>query len=297
MKKLYTLALAYIFVSIISLSSAQTTTYGKTLFRVNSGGGGTPPSATDTTTLGWGTDTQLNKSPYITDADTVGTKTFGILDPIDITHPSVPTYADQGIFQNERDIYNPAKPNISYNFPLAPGTKVEIKLYFAELYLTAAGQRIMDVEVEGAVLVNNLDIFAEAGGAKKGLVKTVAATVGGDGNLDIDFVRVSSQSPIINAIEIFQLKDVVIQGIFNKNATITLSAYPNPFKEEVSIELDQIKPSDVTVFDSYGKAVIGASEIQGNKVSINLTSYPNGAYFVKISDQQYQSQTIRLIKQ
>lgn len=297
MKKLYTLAVAYIFASIFSISLAQTTTYGKTLFRVNSGGGGTPPTASDTTTLGWGSDTQESRSPYLSAVDAVGTKTFGILDPIDITHSSVPSYADQGLFQNERDIEDANKPSIMYNFPLAPGTKVEIKLYFAELYLTAAGQRLIDVEVEGAVLVNNLDVFAEAGGAKKGLVKTVAATVGGDGNLDIDIVRVSSQPPIINAIEIFELKDVVIQGIFNKSATVTLSAYPNPFKETVSIELDKINPSDVTVFDSFGKTIIGASEIQGSKVSIDLTSYPNGAYFVKISDQQYQSQTIRLIKQ
>jgi hypothetical protein len=74
-----------------------------------------------------------------------------------------------------------------------------VTLHFAENYYAAAGQRIFSVNIEGAA-INNLDVFAEAGGAHVALRKTVSVTVT-DGRLNIIFSPLVDQ-PMINAIEV-----------------------------------------------------------------------------------------------
>jgi hypothetical protein len=74
-------------------------------------------------------------------------------------------------------------------------------LHFAETYreITQSGQRVFTIKVEDQE-IRNLDIFKEAGGSAKALVKTVPVTVG-DGKLDIAFTF-GEQHPEINGIEI-----------------------------------------------------------------------------------------------
>ncbi|MBK7366570.1 MAG: hypothetical protein IPJ04_01355 [Candidatus Eisenbacteria bacterium] len=50
------------------------------------------------------------------------------------------------------------------NFPVVPG-RHRLRLYFAETYsgITAAGQRVFDVEVEGETVLSNFDVFAQVG--------------------------------------------------------------------------------------------------------------------------------------
>jgi hypothetical protein len=75
-----------------------------------------------------------------------------------------------------------------------------VRLYFAEIYTGAqfAGARIFDVSIEGKLVLDNLDVFAEVGGYK-GIVKSF--TVASDANLDIDFGHVV-ENPAVKAIEI-----------------------------------------------------------------------------------------------
>lgn len=82
-----------------------------------------------------------------------------------------------------------------------PNGKYVVKLHFCETYdgITGAGQRVFDVDVEGVAL-KDIDVFAQAGGARRALVKTVEVTVN-DGKLDITFTP-KTQNPEINAIEI-----------------------------------------------------------------------------------------------
>jgi hypothetical protein len=50
-----------------------------------------------------------------------------------------------------------------YKVPVPNGT-YQVRLHFAELNKTAAGQRVFDVKVENQTALNRFDIFAEAGG-------------------------------------------------------------------------------------------------------------------------------------
>ena len=61
-------------------------------------------------------------------------------------------------------------------------------------------RKIFDVLLENQLKLDNLDIFAEAGGYTL-LVKTLQTTVT-DGQLNINFVQGSADDPLIGAIEI-----------------------------------------------------------------------------------------------
>ena len=87
-----------------------------------------------------------------------------------------------------------------FSMPVKNG-RYNVLLHFAETYpeITAAGQRVFTLKVEDHE-IKDLDIFKEAGGAAKPLVKTVPVTVS-DGKLDITFTF-GEQNPEINGIEI-----------------------------------------------------------------------------------------------
>ncbi len=90
---------------------------------------------------------------------------------------------------------------LKYQFPVANGI-YEVRLHFAEVWTgaTAPGIRVFDVLAEGSVVLDNFDIFAEAG-SNTALVKTIPVVVS-DGSLTLDFAIVI-QNPQVCAIEVF----------------------------------------------------------------------------------------------
>lgn len=89
----------------------------------------------------------------------------------------------------------------AYAIPVAPGMYT-VRLHFAETSpsVTASGDRVFSVSVEDRLLAD-LDVFNEAGGARKALVKTTRNVVVRDGSLDIGFAG-KRGAPMINAIEV-----------------------------------------------------------------------------------------------
>ncbi|MDB5046850.1 MAG: hypothetical protein JWQ08_2900 [Deinococcus sp.] len=81
-----------------------------------------------------------------------------------------------------------------------PNGNYQVRLHFAELNKTAAGQRVFDVKLEGQTALNRFDIYAEAGGVGRALVKTLPATVN-DGVLNLAFVR-QIENAKVSGIEI-----------------------------------------------------------------------------------------------
>jgi N-acetylneuraminic acid mutarotase len=95
---------------------------------------------------------------------------------------------DDSLYQSER--YG---QSFSYQIPIANGT-YEVDLRFAEIFWTSAGKRVFDVSVEGALVLDNLDIWSEVG-KDAALDYTVGATVT-DGVLNIQFTGVVDQAKI-----------------------------------------------------------------------------------------------------
>ena len=171
--------------------SGQAATGGQVLYRVNAGGltlAGNP---------NWQIDNLASPSPYFSNSsqNTAVTSTTAT---ISMSHPSIPAGTPMALFQMDR-FDKPGLGEMGYDFPVAPG-QYEVRLYFAETWsgAQAAGVRQFDVQIEGATVLDNYDIYADVGGFK-GVVKSF--TVNSDANLDIDFLHVL-QNPTIRGIEI-----------------------------------------------------------------------------------------------
>ena len=143
--------------------------------RINSGGG----NYTDSDGNQWQGDRQFaqlsGSDPY---RNTIG---------IDGT-------TDDPLFQSER--YG---KEIHYNIPIANG-EYTVNLQFAEIYWNKADKRVFDVKIENNLVIDDLDIYAEAGGKGQILEKSFQVDIT-DGQLDLDF-NASVDNAKISAIEI-----------------------------------------------------------------------------------------------
>src|SRR5665213_933261 len=87
-----------------------------------------------------------------------------------------------------------------------PNGRYRVSLHFAETcpYINGPGQRVFHLSVQGNE-VRDFDVFKEAGGRQKALVKTFHVTVA-DGKLAIRFGKTDKNAPEINGIEVVEEK-------------------------------------------------------------------------------------------
>jgi uncharacterized repeat protein (TIGR04076 family) len=86
---------------------------------------------------------------------------------------------------------------------LEPGARCLLRLHFAEIYFSGPGRRVFHVEVNGARVIEGLDVFAEAGGAHRALVREVEAAADATGKVTLRFVKGAADLPKIGGIELF----------------------------------------------------------------------------------------------
>jgi hypothetical protein len=117
---------------------------------------------------------------------------WGTTVPRDAT---VPAGTPADIFASER--YGQQ----DWNFPVAAGDHVTVRLYFANQYdgTSQPTQRVFNVLIDGNTVLSNFDIVATAGN-KTGTMQSFTTTTDSDG-LDID-LRAITENPLINGIEI-----------------------------------------------------------------------------------------------
>jgi hypothetical protein len=91
----------------------------------------------------------------------------------------------------------------AYNFHLKPGDYL-VRLHFAETFdYTNGGDRVFDVSIQGKKVLSDFDIFREAGGRKKAVVKEFTVP-GVTDVLSIEFGRIKA-SPKVDAIEVIRI--------------------------------------------------------------------------------------------
>jgi fibronectin type 3 domain-containing protein len=94
-------------------------------------------------------------------------------------------------------------PAFSYTIPgLKAGASYTVRLHFAELTWTAAGQRKFNVAINGTNVLTAFDIFAAAGGGNKAMTEQFTATASAAGQIVIAFTRAGADNPEVNGIEI-----------------------------------------------------------------------------------------------
>lgn len=187
---------------VISLSGEGTPAGpGFVLLRVNAGGPAV--AAADGSTPDWAADTQENPSQYSNQA-AITNSTYMTEDGV-VIDSSVAPSAPEAVFQSERYVNVTAAPGASleWEFPVPVGLEVEVRLYFAEIFFDSAsngvqGPRVFDVLVEGNLLADDLDQFAQFGHDIGFMLST---TLVSDGVVDI-VLAAAVQNPAIKAIEI-----------------------------------------------------------------------------------------------
>ena len=117
-------------------------------------------------------------------------------EPIDV---NVPMAAPEAIYQTVR------WGACSYPFQLKPGLgqTYSVRLHFAELNEKEPGKRVFNVSINGKTVLTDLDVFKEAGGRYKALVKQFTGIVPDEGGrITIDVQNGKVGTPQINGIEI-----------------------------------------------------------------------------------------------
>jgi glucan endo-1,3-alpha-glucosidase len=92
----------------------------------------------------------------------------------------------------------------TYTIPgLTSGRTYTIRLHFAELTWTNAGQRKFNVAINGTTVLPNFDIFATAGAQNRALTEQFTATAN-SGQIVISFTNGGVDNPEVNGIEVLQ---------------------------------------------------------------------------------------------
>ena len=162
-----------------AIATATTPAATAVAIRVNAGG----PAYTDSAGNAWSADSGFNTGNPLSWP----------------TNLAIAGTSDPTLYRTER-WDDPSAPAMTYSFTVPNGT-YQVRLHFAENYapLFNVGQRIFDVQIEGVLAIDNLDVFAQAG-ASTALIRAVTATVT-DGQINIAFIH-GVEDPLINAIEV-----------------------------------------------------------------------------------------------
>ncbi len=133
---------------------------------------------------------------FVADTDfSGGSSTYSTAATINTTN--VANAAPPAVYQTERfgDFSN--GDTFAYTLPnLTPGASYTLRLHFAEIYWTAAGQRLFNVAVNGNQVLTNFDVFATAGGANKAVVESLPVTADNTGKVTVSFTNVIDNAKV-----------------------------------------------------------------------------------------------------
>lgn len=160
--------------------------------RINTG---SAAAVTDAQGNVWAADNSFSGGQTTTSANAISTA--GVTNP-----------APASVYQSER--YGAMTYTVGN---LAAGSAYTVRLHFAEVYFTAAGQRQFNVSIQGAQVLTNFDIFAAAGGANKAVVREFSATASGAGQIAMQFSVGAANNPKITAIEVLPVSAVASNAV------------------------------------------------------------------------------------
>jgi len=135
-------------------------------------------------------------APFGADADFNTGNAFSSAAGIDLSASANP--APAAIYQSVR-----WAPSFSYTIPgLTAGSPYTVRLHFAELTWTAAGQRRFNVAINGTNVLTGFDIFAAAGGRNRAITEQFTATANASGQIIIGFSQGGADNPEVSGIEV-----------------------------------------------------------------------------------------------
>jgi hypothetical protein len=213
---------------------------------------------------------------------------------------------NDAMYQTERSA--PAdNGSFSYALPVAGG-QYQVVLHFAELYWNAVGQRVFDVKAEGTLVLDNYDIVKKTGANFTATTESFVVNVA-DGNLDLLFSALASEGgvnrPKISAIEVIPYQanaqarmalagsSGLAQERPETSLTQAVSAYPNPFNQEINLKMEGAPAGAYTVrvLDVLGRQLYRAGFTAGaagglvHTISMTDKSLLRGGLYLVVVEQ------------
>jgi len=135
---------------------------------------------------------------FVADEDySAGGTTYAVTNTITIPASVATTAAPAAVYQSAR------QGVVTYTIPgLTAGTSYIVRLHFAELYFSAAGDREFNVAINGVAVLTNFDIYATARANYTAVVEQYTATANSSGQIVIAFTDGAVNQPMFNGIEV-----------------------------------------------------------------------------------------------
>ena len=135
---------------------------------------------------------------FVADEDyNTGTTTYSVTNTITIPASVATVAAPAAVYQSAR------QGTVTYTVPgLTAGTSYTIRLHFAELYFSAAGDRVFNVAINGTTVLTNFDIYATAKANYTAVVEQFTATANSSGDIVVAFTNGTIDQPMINGVEV-----------------------------------------------------------------------------------------------
>ena len=246
------------------------------LYRVNAGG---PLIEATDDNLNWSQDLASDNSPFLSNPGS--NSTFGTSSAIAF-NPSVPLGTPEAIFQQERWDSGSANDGdeMQWAFPVDPGSEVEVRLYFAEIFsgITGVGERVFDVAVEGVVPASfdDIDPFAIAG-FNTGFVLSDTFTID-DGTLNLELIH-NLQNPAIKGIEILTTGTSLDSNAYINSAEIFNSDQLDPDSTPNNSSTNEDDDASVTLMPGFDNNVANITAITADAAEPNS----NGQFQVSLN--------------
>jgi hypothetical protein len=171
---------------------------------------------------------------------------------------------------------------MTYTIPsLTAGNNYTVTLYFVEKYVTAAGQRLFSVSINGTTVLSSFDIYATAGGQYKAIAQTFSATADSSGQLVIQFTS-GTQNPSVNAIRLGEgIQFPITQGTVNYMPIDNPNSFAGDDAYDFTLPGIPGNPSLITisgtVTNGAGTAVSGVTVTATSSLLTNATA-PGASY-------------------
>lgn len=166
--------------------------------------------------------------------------------------------------------------NFSYDFPV-PNGDYQVSLHFAETWSggQSIGARVFHVDMEGSRVLNNYDIFSNAGGYAARIERFTTSV--SDGSLNIVFTKVTNNAKV-NAIEVVPFSNTAPTFVLSGDIYVNEDFQGTQF---VTVTPDAVPPSESsqTVSYSLSPASVSFANITFNSSTgqVAITSVPNAS--------------------
>ncbi len=202
---------------------------------------------------------------FVADEDFTGGGTYSVTNTITIP-ASVTNAAPAAVYQSAR------QGATTYTIPgLTVGASYTVRLHFAELYFSAAGNREFDVAINGTTVLTNFDIYATAKANYTAVVEQFTATANSGGDIGIVFTNGAKDQPMINGVEILGSAGSSCGAVPSAPTGLTATA---SFSSVIGLSWTAVTPPgscSVSSYSVYRSTTSGFTPSSSNLVASGVT--------------------------